>query len=56
MLVNGYFDEAQDITMQPFFDEIPGKVKWIRFAESSHMPQIEESDAFIEGVGRFLDT
>lgn len=56
MLVNGKFDEAQDITMEPFFREIPGKVKWVRFAESSHCPQLEQTDEFVEAAGRFLET
>lgn len=54
LLINGNYDEAQDITMEPFFREIPGKVKWVRFPESSHCPHLEETDAFVEAVGNFL--
>ena len=54
LLINGRFDEAQDVTMEPYFREISGKVKWVRFAESSHCPHLEETDAFIDAVGRFL--
>lgn len=55
MLINGRFDEAQDVTMETFFREIKGKVKWVRFAESSHCPHLEETEAFVEAVSRFLD-
>ncbi|KAG9584808.1 proline iminopeptidase, partial [Aureobasidium melanogenum] len=54
LLINGNYDEAQDITMEPYFREIPGKVKWVRFPESSHCPHLEETDAFVEAVGNFL--
>ncbi|CZR60076.1 uncharacterized protein PAC_09971 [Phialocephala subalpina] len=40
LLLNGKYDEAQDEVMEPFFKNIE-KVKWFRFAESSHMPQVE---------------
>ena len=36
LLINGKYDEAQDEVVQPFFEEI-AKVKWCRFAESSHV-------------------
>ncbi|KAL1305696.1 hypothetical protein AAFC00_007286 [Neodothiora populina] len=59
LLVNGRFDEAQDVTMEPYFREVgkgtQTKVKWVRFAESSHCPHLEETDAFVEVVGRFLE-
>lgn len=54
LLINGNYDEAQDITMEPYFREIPGKVKWVRFPESSHCPHLEETGAFVEAVGNFL--
>ncbi|KAK4985998.1 hypothetical protein LTR50_005590 [Elasticomyces elasticus] len=55
LLINGRYDEAQDEVMQPFFKEIE-KVKWVRFAESSHMPQLEETDECIEVLGHFLQS
>ena len=55
LLVNGKFDEAQDITMEPYFREI-NKVKWVRFAESSHCPQLEETESFVTAVSQFLDS
>ena len=53
LLLNGRYDEAQDLAMQPFFDIIP-RVKWFQFAESSHMPQYEERELFLKVVGDFL--
>ena len=36
LVVNGRYDEAQDECVEPYFWNIP-KVKWFRFAESSHV-------------------
>ena len=55
LLANGSYDEAQDITMEDFFREIPGTVKWVRFAQSSHLPMLEETDAFVLAIERFLE-
>jgi len=52
-LINGKYDEAQDSVLQPFFDGIE-KVKWVHFAESSHVPQLEEPEEFLKVVGFFL--
>lgn len=54
LLINGKFDEAQDLVMEPFFKGIKSPVKWVRFAESSHLPQLEETEDFILTVGKFL--
>jgi pimeloyl-ACP methyl ester carboxylesterase len=53
LLINGKYDEAQDSVMEPFFNSIE-KVKWVRFAESSHLPQLEEPEEFLKVVGEFL--
>jgi pimeloyl-ACP methyl ester carboxylesterase len=53
LLTNGRYDEAQDSVVVPFFREIP-HVKWVTFAESSHMPHWEERERYMEVVGRFL--
>jgi hypothetical protein len=29
-------------------------VKWVRFSESSHTPQLEETDEFLKVVGGYL--
>ena len=39
--------------MEPFFEGIE-KVKWVKFAESSHFPQIEEPEEYRKAVGGFL--
>ncbi|KAJ7622536.1 proline-specific peptidase [Roridomyces roridus] len=54
LLINGKEDDAQDVSVTPFFERIP-KVKWVQFAESSHMPFFEERERFLQVVGEFLD-
>jgi proline-specific peptidase len=53
LLLNGRYDEATDYVMEPFWKSIE-KVKWVRFAESSHTPQLEETDEFLRVVGGYL--
>ncbi|RDX57162.1 proline-specific peptidase [Lentinus brumalis] len=53
LLLNGKYDEAQDSVVQPYFHAIH-KVKWYTFAESSHMPQYEERERYVQIVGDFL--
>ncbi|KAI0367962.1 proline-specific peptidase [Pilatotrama ljubarskyi] len=53
LLLNGRYDEAQDSVLAPYFRGLD-KVKWFTFAESSHTPQYEERELFIERVGDFL--
>lgn len=53
LLLNGRYDEAQDSAMLPFMTRIP-KVKWVQFAESSHMSQFEERERFMHIVGTWL--
>jgi L-proline amide hydrolase len=53
LLVSGAHDEATPVTMQPFMDGIPD-VRWELFAESSHMPHVEEEDRFLSVVAEFL--
>lgn len=54
LVVNGFFDEAQDECVRPYFTEPSAKVKWIRYALSSHCPQLEETERFITDLGHFL--
>ena len=54
LLVSGRYDEATEATVQPFADGIPD-VRWEIFANSSHMPHVEEEAAFLRLVGAFLD-
>jgi pimeloyl-ACP methyl ester carboxylesterase len=53
LLLNGRYDEAQDSVVVPFFKYIP-MVKWVTFAESAHMPHLEETERYLEVVGGFL--
>lgn len=55
LLMNGRYDEAMDLVVEPFWKEIGGKVRWITFAESSHMPHWEERERFMEVVAGFLE-
>jgi pimeloyl-ACP methyl ester carboxylesterase len=51
MLLNGRHDEATDETVQPYFAEIP-RIRWFTFADSSHMPNWEERELFMERVAK----
>ncbi|GAB2587116.1 proline iminopeptidase-family hydrolase [Microlunatus antarcticus] len=53
LVVAGAYDEAKPIVWQPFVDQIPD-VRSHVFPESSHMPHVEEPEAFTEVVGTFL--
>ncbi|KAJ6547793.1 proline-specific peptidase [Mycena vulgaris] len=53
LLINGRYDDAQDVGVVPFFKRVPN-VKWVQFAESSHMPFFEEKNRFFQTVGDFL--
>ena len=53
LVVAGAYDEAMPSTWQPFVDRIPDVESHV-FAESSHMPHVEEPDAFTAVVGDFL--
>ncbi|KAJ7213170.1 proline-specific peptidase [Mycena pura] len=53
LLINGRYDDAQDVGVVPFFKKIP-RVQWVQFAESSHMPFFEETERFFQIVGEFL--
>lgn len=53
LLINGEFDYMTDEVVKPFFFGID-KIKWVKFAESSHMPHIEERESYMSIVGDFL--
>ncbi|KAI9697147.1 MAG: hypothetical protein M1820_007882 [Bogoriella megaspora] len=53
LLINGRYDEVQDIAVAPWFMNIP-KVKWIQLEKSSHMGHYEERDRYMQFVGAFL--
>jgi L-proline amide hydrolase len=55
LIVTGAHDEATPATVQPFVHGVPD-VRWEVFADSSHMPHVEEEERYLEVVGRFLDS
>jgi L-proline amide hydrolase len=54
LVLRGEHDEATAAVVQPFLDSIPD-VRSHVFPESSHMPHVEEEDAYMAVVGDFLD-
>ena len=54
LVVTGAHDEATPATVRPFVDGIPD-VRWEVFADSSHMPHVEEEERYLQVVGAFLD-
>ncbi len=55
LLVSGRYDEATPHIVQQIHERIPG-AQWELFDESSHMPHVEQSDAFLARVETFLKT
>lgn len=53
LVVAGAHDEAMPAVWQPFLDRIPD-VRSHVFPESSHMPHVEEPEAFLDVVEAFL--
>jgi L-proline amide hydrolase len=53
LLVSGAHDEATPACVQPYADRIPD-VRWDVFAASSHMPHVEEREAFMTLLAEFL--
>ena len=53
LLVSGRYDEATPLIVGQIHDRIPGS-EWELFEQSSHMPHIEEPEAFLERVEAFL--
>lgn len=53
LLINGFYDEARDSVVAPWFQRIP-KARWITFPNSSHMPHIEEKERYLEVVREFF--
>jgi L-proline amide hydrolase len=55
LLVSGRYDEATPLIVGQIHERIPGS-KWVLFEQSSHMPHVEEPEAFLETVEAFLQT
>lgn len=54
LVMNGYYDEAQDETTVAYFTKPSCRTKWVRYALSSHMPMLEETEAYVRDLGTFL--
>ena len=55
LLVSGRYDEATPLIVGQIHERIPG-AEWALFEESSHMPHVEEPEAFLSRVEDFLQT
>jgi L-proline amide hydrolase len=55
LLVSGRYDEATPHIVEQIHSRIPG-AQWELFEESSHMPHVEEPEAFLARVEAFLQT
>jgi L-proline amide hydrolase len=53
LLVSGRHDEATPLIVGQIHERIPGS-RWALFEQSSHMPHVEEPEAFLETVEAFL--
>jgi L-proline amide hydrolase len=55
LLVSGRYDEATPHIVEQIHSRVPG-AQWRLFEESSHMPHVEEPEAFLETVEAFVKT
>jgi L-proline amide hydrolase len=55
LLVSGHHDEATPLIVGKIEERIPG-AEWALFEDSSHMPHIEEPEAFLARVEAFFQT
>ena len=55
LLVSGRYDEATPHIVEQIHSRMPG-AQWELFEESSHMPHVEEPEAFLARVETFLKT
>ncbi len=53
LVVNGRHDEATEECVLPYVERVPGARRHV-FADSSHMPHVEERDLYMRVVGDFL--
>jgi len=53
LLVSGRHDEATPLIVGAIHERIAGS-RWVVFEESSHLPHVEEPEAFLDTVGAFL--
>ena len=55
LLVSGPLRRGDAAIVEQIHERIPG-AQWAIFEESSHMPHVEEPEAFLERVEAFLQT
>ncbi|KAJ6579285.1 proline iminopeptidase [Mycena sp. CBHHK59/15] len=55
LIINGEYDYMADSVCAPFYWGID-RVKWVKFANSSHNPHLEERERYMTVVGEFLDS
>ncbi|KAI1129715.1 Alpha/Beta hydrolase protein [Nemania abortiva] len=53
LLMNGVQDEAQDVAMQPFFDNIK-KVKWVTLDNAAHFAHVDQREKYMQHLRAFL--
>lgn len=53
LLLSGRYDEATPIIVETVHRSIAGS-EWIIFENSSHMPHVEETEAYLQVLNRFL--
>lgn len=51
--MNGTEDEAQDVAMQPFFDQIE-KVKWVTLDNAAHFSHVDQRKKTMKHLEAFL--
>ena len=54
LLLSGAHDEATPLTQAPFLARVPD-IRQHVFPKSSHMPNVEEREAYMRTVAGFLD-
>lgn len=54
LITSSQYDLCQDDTMTGWFTKPTCRVKWVRFALSSHFVMLEETEAYVESIGSFL--
>ena len=55
LLVSGAHDEATPALQEELLAALPDGAEWELFADSSHMPHVEEPEKFLQVVGGWLD-
>ncbi|KUJ08792.1 alpha/beta-hydrolase [Mollisia scopiformis] len=53
LLLNGKYDEATDLCMEPWFRTIP-RVRWLMLENSSHIGHFKERERYMQVCGGFL--